>query len=460
METELSKAVEESRGEMIETLRELVRIPSVRGEALPGKPFGEPAAEVLDRYLEIARAMGFTTRCVDHYVGTVDFGEGEPLLGILCHLDVVPAGDGWTVPPFELTERGDSLYGRGAIDDKGPATAALYALYALKRSGTPLRHAVRLIVGCDEECGSSDLAYYREHEALPRLLFTPDGDYPVINIEKGRVKASLDASFSATAAPRTLEKLDGGFVANAVPDRASAVLRGFSAEEVRELLPQDGDVTFTVTEQEARVTVEAQGVSAHASLPEKGSNALTALIRVLSAMPFGGCDGFDRLQALAHLFPHGETDGASAGLARRDERSGALTLAFDILHYDEESLHAELDIRFPVSETYEGVVTALREACGDVMEVTAEGSEPHYVSEYSDFVQTLLKVYEEQTGNEGYCVAIGGGTYVHEIPGGVAFGAEFPGEENHMHGADERIRTESLLLNARIFAHAVKALCE
>lgn len=458
---ELSRIIDSSRDAMIDALRTLVRIPSVRGEAAPNAPYGKPAAEALDRFLSIAQNMGFATRCFDHYAGTVTLGEGEPLLGILCHLDVVPAGEGWTVPPFELTERGGDLVGRGTIDDKGPAVAALYALYAVKQSGVPLRHAVRLIVGCDEECGSSDMEYYKTQEALPPMVFTPDGDYPVINIEKGRVHAVISSSFSPTAAPRTVERIDSGFVANAVPDRATAVVRGFTAEEIRPFLPQIEGVRFLLKEDDARTVIEVQGFSAHASVPDRGKNALTALLALLSAMPFGGCDGFDRLRSLAKLFPYGETDGTSVGLYRRDDRSGELTLTADILHYTEDSLSAQLDIRFPVSESYEGVTSALREACeAEKLEVETSGCEPHYVSENSDFVQTLLRVYEQQTGNEGYCVAIGGGTYVHEISGGVAFGAEFPNEENHMHSADERIRTDSLLLNAKIFAHAIKALCE
>ena len=86
-------------------------------------------------------------------------------------------------------------------------------------------------------------------------------------------------------------------------------------------------------------------------------------------------------------------------------------------------------------------------------------SEPHHVPENSDFIKTLLEVYRQVTGEKGYCVSIGGGTYVHETETGVAFGAEFPGEENNMHGADEFISEESLLKNAKIFAAAIVRLC-
>ena len=75
-------------------------------------------------------------------------------------------------------------------------------------------------------------------------------------------------------------------------------------------------------------------------------------------------------------------------------------------------------------------------------------------------MQALLSVYTEMTNKPGYCIAIGGGTYVHEIPGGVAFGAEFKGEDAHIHGADEFISLENLITNAKIFAEAILRICK
>ena len=52
------------------------------------------------------------------------------------------------------------IYGRGTADDKGPAIAALYAMRAVKELGIPVKKNVRLILGTDEECGSSDIRHY------------------------------------------------------------------------------------------------------------------------------------------------------------------------------------------------------------------------------------------------------------------------------------------------------------
>ncbi|MBR3289310.1 MAG: M20/M25/M40 family metallo-hydrolase, partial [Clostridia bacterium] len=167
------------RQEMINALRTLVQYPSVRGASLLGAPFGQPAADALQAYLKMADAAGLRTRNVDGYVGVAEWGD-DPALGILSHLDVVPAGDGWTMPPFDLTERDGVLYGRGVIDDKGPTVAALFALRAVIECGVPLKRGVRLIVGCAEETGSEDIEYYAAQESFPPMVFTPDGNFPVI----------------------------------------------------------------------------------------------------------------------------------------------------------------------------------------------------------------------------------------------------------------------------------------
>lgn len=81
--------------------------------------------------------MGFQTRDVDGHCGWCEYGEGEEMVAVLCHLDVVPAGDGWHYPPYDCTWAEGRIYGRGVIDDKGPAAAALYALKAVRDSGAP-----------------------------------------------------------------------------------------------------------------------------------------------------------------------------------------------------------------------------------------------------------------------------------------------------------------------------------
>ena len=214
------------REEMMETVQKWVRIPSVKGEAAPGAPFGEENRRALDAAMADCQRFGLKTQIFDGYAGHADLGEGDSrdALAILAHLDVVPVGDGWTHEPFGAERVNGKIFGRGTSDDKGPAVAALFALRAVKESGAPLRRKVRLILGCDEECGSSDMAHYKKTGEMPRSGFSPDADYPVINIEKG----GCHVHFAAALSEEGLQVLSMqvGERPNVIPGFASALVEG------------------------------------------------------------------------------------------------------------------------------------------------------------------------------------------------------------------------------------------
>lgn len=456
MKTDISILKEKCREnypEMKEFLGRLVEIPSVMSQPEGNMPYGKNSAEVLDVFLKKAASMGFETQNFDNYAGTVTLGSGEPELGILCHLDVVGSGNGWTYPPFELTEADGKLYGRGTTDDKGPAVSVLYALKVVSKT-VPLKKAVRLIVGCNEENGSDDLEYYRQKQSLPQKLFTPDGQYPIINIEKGMIRGELSAKFS-TDCQKYISEIHGGNTVNAVPDRAWAVVCGITADDI------NAGPDFEIIPQENGIRIVSHGVPAHASTPEGGKNALTALIKLLSELNLDDCDGFRAVKKMAKLFPYGETDGTSMGLKCSDEKSGALTLVFSVLEFTPDGMTGIFDIRFPVCKTVEEINSIAKETLSKygfgyrcIM-----GSQAHYVDENSELVRTLLDVYENVSGEKGHCIAIGGGTYVHNTEGGVAFGAELPGKEYNMHCADEFTVPEEMIMNSVMAAAAIAEIC-
>lgn len=462
MPSKINKYIDDHVSEMVNCLSSLVAIPSVKSAPEGDMPYGKENARVLAKMLEMAKECGFTVTNHENYVGTVDMNPNlETKLGVLCHLDVVPEGTGWKYPPYALTLSGGKLYGRGSSDDKGPAVAVLFALRALKECGCKLSKNVRLIVGTDEECGSSDLVYYRKKEELPPYVFTPDASYPVINLEKGRMPGKFTKTICANG-EKTIVSVQGGVAVNAVPEKALAIIKGFSSAEIvaaKKFLPAgvtmevhtDGDFT--------RLTVN--GKAAHASLPYIGKNAVTALCRVLGALKTDD-ESAALFAKLSENFVYGECDGASLGINAQDEKSGALTFVFSMIRYEKGELEGSFDIRFPICECVASVHEKLESSLTQAGLTLAEykGVEPHYVDENSEFIQTLLNVYTEFTGNPGYCLAIGGGTYVHDIDGGVAFGAEFIGEDNHVHGADEYISLNHLVLNAKIFAEAILRICK
>ena len=148
----ISAWVDAHKDEMLEDICELCRVNSEKMPAEEDMPFGPGTAECLDMALDMAEGYGFETCDYDGYVGCVDMNELPHQLDILAHLDVVPAGEGWTVTePFKPVLKDGKLYGRGTADDKGPAVAALYAMRAVKELGIPLKKNVRLILGTDEE---------------------------------------------------------------------------------------------------------------------------------------------------------------------------------------------------------------------------------------------------------------------------------------------------------------------
>lgn len=416
---------------MTALLSELVAIPSVQGKREEGAPFGKEPARALGTMLKRCKEYGFIVENTDNYAGSADINELSPELAVLTHLDVVPVGTGWTGNPFTLkyVPENDKLIGRGTIDDKGPAVAALFAARAIKELGLPLKKGIRLIFGTNEENGSADLAYYREKHSLPKMVFTPDGEYPLINAEKGMLRVHFSSDFF----DGEISEIQAGTVINAVPQFCTVIIDGVGV---------------------AKEKAVYDGVPAHASTPELGENAITMFL-----------DGYSGenllLLNLAQLFPHGETDGKSCGLGFSDEISGKMTCVFSLLNAEKGRIKGAVDIRFPLdrkkAEISRIICDKLTEAGFEID--SCEGVEPHRTDENSEFVQTLLRVYERVTGDVGRCIAIGGGTYVHDIDGGVAFGAEFPGRNNNMHSPDEYITTEELLQNAEIMAEAMAELC-
>jgi len=443
--------IEKNFPEMLERLAEIIRIPSIGGDRKGDMPYGEKCAEVLEKFLGIAGTYGFKTKNFENYAGTVEYNDKPVKLGVLCHLDVVPVTpEDWTYEPFGAQIDGGRMYGRGTIDDKGPAMAVLFALKALKDSGTDLTHNVRFIAGCDEERGSSDLDYYLTREKMPEYVFTPDGDYPVINIEKGMLRLRFEKNIHM----EHIKKITGGTVVNAVPASAQAVVSGVDS------FPQCENITVEKSGENSVITF--RGCAAHASTPETGVNAITGLISYLAGIEGISDDERKLMTLLSERFVSGDHYGKNLGIEMKDERSGGLTAVLSIIDYDNDKLSMKMDIRYPLCGEKNDIKNRVRSSLSDLDAemFTDYENDPHCVDENSEFVQTLLKVYHDKTGDEAYCKAIGGGTYVHDIEGGVAFGAEFPGEINNMHGNDESVSLDNLMLNTKIIAQAIYEICK
>lgn len=446
--------------EMLGDIAELIAIPSVRGEAESGKPFGEEPYKALCLALEKAKDYGFSVKNYDSYVGTVDYNNEETCLNIFAHLDVVAPGDGWSTDPYTMKNENGILFGRGVSDDKGPCVAALYALKSLKDLGISLKKNVRLVMGTDEECGSSDLEYYFKKETPAPWSFTPDANFPVTNGEKGRFSKNIYGSYNDGDASARILYIKGGCAGNAVPSFCEACVIGISEAELQEnaiLVKQRTGAQFIIEENK----ITCNGTSAHASLPHLGNNPITSMLEFLTLLKLDDCESTRAIFALNSLFPHGDYSGKAFGVDMED-KLGELTISLDIINIENGKVSAFFDTRTPMKAT--------KENCADIIAdklssygLSVENTEmipAHYVDENSPFVKTLLKRYEMFTGEKGECLSMGGGTYVHDIDGGVAFGAIRKDLNTNMHGANEFMYVEDLVTSAKIFASVIYDMCQ
>lgn len=442
----------------------LVSIDSVEGEPAPGAPFGPGPAAALDEALKLAAEWGLITANHEGYVGTADLNDGEDALHILGHLDVVAPGDGWTVTkPYEPKVVDGLIYGRGTDDDKGPLVASLLAMKAVRDLGIPLTKNCRCILGTNEESGSGDIAWYFARHPFAPATFSPDSGFPVVNTEKGGLKPRFTAQWEVQQALPRLRWLHGGIRINVLPGDASAAVEGLGIDAIqpvaRDITSRTG-IKFSFADEDGLTVIRAKGTGSHAAWPEGGNNAITGLLSLLCALPLADGPCKRCLAALNALMPHGDYYGKALGIAQEEPISGKLTLAFTLLEVTDTGLEGFFDSRVPLCATEDNCLK-VAQAAFESRGFTFEGQQhaPHHTPADSPFVQTLLKRYTQYTGLKGECLSTGGGTYVHEIPGGVAFGCTLPGFDTHLHGADERVRISDLMLSAKLFAHIIIDLC-
>ncbi len=430
--------------EQLSLLGRLISFPSVsRGEPEEGMPLGRPVHDALTYALDLARQMGFSARSLDGYCGVVDYGEGDEMLMIMAHLDVVPAGDGWTSDPFTLTRKDGRLIGRGVLDDKGPAISTLYALRAIKEAGVPLKRRVRIFLGCDEERDWSCIARYKETEPNPTLAFTPDGHYPVINSEKNIGQTTYHKKLSGSEV-----RIHCGTAPNVIPGEAVAFLPFTPA-------PVNARHGMLLSGKEGEL--RATGRAGHASTPEDAQNALLALLDALREQPLNAEDlaTASSLAALLGFDRHGEAFGLDV-----TDASGRLTLSPNMIEWDENGVSITLDCRFPFSVTPERLLAAEDEKFAQIgfSRTWQKISKGHYIEPDCELVQTLLDIYSEATGKEAGPLSIGGGTYARSFDNAVAFGVEPEGEPAQAHMPDESCTIESIRFDTQLIAEAIKRL--
>ena len=440
------------KDEMFESIRESVAICSVKSAPEEDAPYGREVKKALDHALALGEKMGFKTGNVDNRVGWVEYGDGEEMVGVLGHLDVVPLGDGWTKEPLGCEVCDGKMYGRGVQDDKGPTIGAIYALRAIRDLGLPLDRRIRVLFGCDEEDGSSCVEHYiKVGGELPTIGFTPDAQFPAIFCEKAQT--FWTASKKMEEAPKIkVLSLEGGVAKNVVIPSCTLVADGDLAVEEKDYI--------TVEKKDGKTIVTAEGLSAHGSTPELGKNAAIRLFDALKGNDFGG--DFQKCVDFIMEKIGWETDGKAMDIYYADEDTGETTVNLGIVKYDGEEFTMALDMRFPKNAPEEGVIATAKKHMAEYgIDTEIEVHSLLYVPKDSELVEKLTKVYCEQTGDmDAKPIAIGGGTYAKSFRNMVAFGPIFPGEEEVIHAPDEYAVIDNLVRSIQISAAAMYELAQ
>lgn len=470
---------------IISSICDLITYPTISEEnANIYFPFGKACSDALKYFLHLAESLGFRTKNVDGYCGYAEFGQGDELIGIIGHLDVVPAmQEDWSYSPFTPTIDKNRIYGRGAIDDKGPVIASLYAMKAVmeycKDKDIVVNKRIRLIVGLNEETNWKCIEYYKQHEEMPTVGFSPDADFPCIYAEKAVLsilvsqklpndkKTNLFQKLLNTASPIQIESMDcDNNAINVVPKICMATLRfekSISLSHVLTFLKSKIDQynydidLYKIDDSHLKIT--SYGIAAHSAHPDLGNNAITKLFVILQ-------DLFTQYHcniALLSTFCKYIGDhyyGEGLNLASEDE-SGKLTLNTSQCYLKDNTLFIGMNLRIPVKTSCESVIEKLENLFKEenITFSVLDKKEALYINPHDSLVQKLCSIFNESCGGTSFePIAIGGATYARAFPNCISFGMNFPGDKDMCHQADEFVDIDKLILSTNIYAKAIYTL--
>jgi len=435
--------------EMMENLKAFVAIDSTYDESTvdENNPFGKGVSKALQFIAELARKDGFIVNNYDNYVVEILTNQLDKNITIMAHADIVPVGTGWPQDPLQILEKDGFLYARGVADDKGPLLSCYYGLKALRDNNLLGNYQVRFLVGGNEERGSACMEHYFKtlKKKQPTFGFSPDSAYPLTYAEKGIIgfKVKKKVNFPE------IKCMKGGVASNAVIEKCEVLLKE-DLNLISYLNNQEADYSYLAKGEEMLLTFN--GVAAHGSIPWMGKNAAMDAVKYLGDY-YKNAD-FKKLYELLND-PRGEGVNAAAN----SENMGTNSLNVGLFSYENDELEVVVNYRHVETVKAEDMINNIKEA-SKPFEIEVEGISPLlYYPKDSDLITTLLKVYQEETGDyETQIIASGGGTYAKEADNVVAFGMEYPGHDPKMHGVNENTKREYLVESMGIYAHAIVEL--
>ena len=463
----VSDWMEKHEEDLINDIRRIVAIPSISNPEYAVPPFGKECRTALETMLQIGEEHGFYTENYEYYAGSIGCRKKnwDNMIGFWNHLDVVPVGEGWEYPPFTPTRKGKYLIGRGAQDNKGPAVGILYAMQCIRDLGLPMKHDLCLFVGCDEERGMEDIAYYTSHYPVPALSVIADCGFPVCYGEKGILECRI---ISRRKLSGTILEFVGGNAGNIIPDRARLVLKrdGTDIDKIKKL-----EDALLVKIEDEKISLTAEGISGHSAFPEGSKNAICVLSEAV--MRSGILTGSDLdIVDSVHKATAGNY-GEEFGISYEDELSGKLTCAGTVLKTDNGNVSLIFNIRYPITAKADIIMERLK----NYWEVRSfeweliRNSAPNYFNPTHPAVGKLTETFNALTGQNTVPYTMGGGTYARKLPNAFGFGIgnmpERKAEEEIFrlrpgqgaaHGPDEALDCNKLIDAMKIYVMGILSL--
>ena len=464
----LNKYIDSKKDEMIQKLKELINIPSVYEKSDDqNMPFGKNANSALEYILNLGDSLGFKTKNVDGYCGYIEFGKGSELVGIIGHLDVVPANDNWTYSPFNATIHDNKIYGRGSIDDKGPVIASLYAMKAVM-DNCQINKRVRLILGLDEERSWKCINYYKEHEEIPSIGFSPDADFPCIYAEKAILTTYLSTEYKPNVESNIyIKEIDcNNNPDNVVPKICTILLSITDNIDMSQLISNLKDIiskyNFNINYEiidDNNLKIASHGKEAHSAHPDLGINAISRLIVTINDLLKHYNNNIDLFEFFCK-FINTQYDGKNLGINYKDE-SGTLTLNVGNFFYNNNRITIGINMRIPINTTIDTIENAYLDKLSSYINIRYEKKDSKkdiYVNKNSYLVRTLCNIFNEMNNSNFEPIAIGGATYARAFDNCISFGANIPGQKDICHQSDEFITIDNLVFASKTYAKAIYEL--
>ena len=466
MNTELiqkiDEAIEASERELVQDIIRLVNIKSVKGEPLPGAPFGEGPRAVLDEALRMGEAIGL--HGVDYGCGVVSLAreDKKPDLGVWLHGDVVPEGTGWRFAPYDAVEYNGCVIGRGASDNKGQMAGIYHIFKIFNELEIPLSYNPAIFVGSNEETGMKDLCGMEGNADAkgflnicepPRMSLVPDGGFPVGYGGKGGCTLEL-----VSERPFTSFRLIAG------QDDAPGFARAYFNTDALPPLPE----CCKVTAEDGKTTVETFSPPVHGAHPDPNGNMITMICQALLDAGLATEEEHGILALFAEVSK--DIHGACLGVQTHHEVLGDLTVFSKSVSDDEGHPVLRINIRYPLGITYDEILSRIGETVaplGFSVRSVARSVDPYLLDINGDEVQMLCRISNSVTGDNKKPFTMSGGTYAHRLPNAYVFGADgnLPPEDfekgrGNVHGVDEAVSLARIKRMMKIYARALLELNE